>query len=295
MKKSSGKVASLLAVTAISMAVAAPASAIVVGGINFGVLGGSPSNIHLETTTLAQQIITGDGQNSLAYGVISTVNGASNYCGAGATNDCTLYYVANVQNSQNFSPSYVEFTQNDVAFYYDPNSSTNLLNQDSVANLAFITGLAANTGGNPWLSLTGHANLGGVADPAAVVNANGLLAGASLSFLGSGLLDVDTTPGTGLADVQAFWDANSIADAAGGFADVAFTSSANNLVLNPFDISNGLANSCGSETTVTGDWCFQGTINMRGQTVTDMPEPGLIALLGIGLLGMTAANRRKKF
>ncbi|PTQ92500.1 putative secreted protein with PEP-CTERM sorting signal [Nitrosomonas nitrosa] len=282
--KKSNMLASLLA--AMGIAIVTPASAVVIGGINFGALGGDPSRIHLETATLAQQIVTGDGQSSLAYGVISTVNGSSNYCGAAGDSSCSLYYVANFTGSQNFSSGYVEFTGATVDLYYSNQPQVNLLTFDnSPNNIDFIDDLT------PWVSFTGHAGLGDPASANAVLNAFGTFAGASLSFLGSGLLDV--VGGSGLPGVADFLNANTIADSLGGFADVAITSSANNLILNPNDISAGLTGSCGSATPQSGDWCFQGTANIRGNT--EIPEPSIIALLGIGLIGLTFASRRQRF
>ena len=60
---------------AAGIAAAAPASAVVIGGVDFGTLGGAPSRTHLETATLAQTFVNGNGQNATAYGFITTVNG----------------------------------------------------------------------------------------------------------------------------------------------------------------------------------------------------------------------------
>ena len=163
----------------------------------------------------------------------------------------------------------------------------NFLNQDSAANLAWITGLET------WLTLSGHNNLGGVADPSAVANGGGTLTGATLSGSSFGLLDVDPT-GPGNADVIAFLDGNAVADAAGGFADIAYTASFNNEVLNPFDELNGLATGCRTGTAAVGQWCYQGTANLRGDTVQPVPAPGPLALLAIGMLGLGLATRSRK-
>ena len=79
---------------AVGIAASAPASAVVIGGVDFGTLGGAPFRTHLETATLAQTFINGNGQNATAYGFITTVNGDTSYCADGSSN-CGLYYVAN--------------------------------------------------------------------------------------------------------------------------------------------------------------------------------------------------------
>lgn len=276
-------IATLLA--AAGIAASAPASAVVIGGVDFGTLGGAPSRTHLETATLAQTFVNGNGQSSTAYGFITTVNGDSTYCADGSGN-CGLYYIAQFNNSQNFSASYVEFTNATVSVFFSNSAPVNLLTQDSPTNIATIQGI---NGGNPWVTLTGHNNLGGVADPSAVLNGAGFLTGATLSGSGFGLFDVS---GPGLASVISYLDANLIADAAGNRTDIALTSSFNNFVLNQNDVDNGFANGCANGTAAAGAWCFQGTANLRGSTV--IPEPGMLALVGIGLLGFGAASRRRK-
>lgn len=270
---------------AIGIAASAPASAIIVGGIDFGVLGGDPTKTHIETATLAQTFINGNGQNASVYGYITTVNGDNTYCADGSGN-CGLFYTATFSGSQNFSSSYVEFTSATVSVFYSNVSPINLLNQDSPTNIATIQ---AFNGGNPWVTLTGHGNLGGIADPLAVVNGGGILTGASLSGTGFGLFDVT---GPGDASVISFLNANGVLDAAGGATDIVLTSSFNNTILNIFDQANGFANGCQDGTAVAGAWCFQGTSNIRGDT--QIPEPGILGLVGIGLLGLGAAARRRK-
>ncbi|NLD69504.1 MAG: hypothetical protein GX644_11910 [Limnobacter sp.] len=266
---------------AAGFAFAAPASAVVVGGIDFGTMGEAPTNTHLETATLAQTFIDGNGQNATAYGFITSVNGDTSYCANNGS--CGLFYVARFNNSQNFSDGYVEFTSSTIEVYFTDDSDVNLLSRNSPANIALIEAMT------PWATLTGHANLGGGAAADAVVNGTGVLTGSTLSGSGFGLLDVTG----GIDEVVAFLDADGIMDAAGGLADIAYTASFNNNVLNPFDESSGLAVGCRTGQAAVGAWCYQGTSNIRGDT-QQVPAPAPLALLAIGLLGVGVASRSRK-
>lgn len=276
---------------AVGIAASAPASAVVIGGVDFGALGGAPFRAHLETATLAQTLVTGNGQSAQSYGFITTVNGDSSYCADGSSN-CGLYYVATFSNSQNFSSTYVEFTNATVSVFFSSTSALNLLGQSSPTNLTTIQALNS---GNPWVTLTGHGNLGPhgdpaqLADPLAVLNADGRFTGQTLSGASFGLFDV---VGPGDVNVINYLNSDGILDNIGNTTDIALTSSFNNRVLNPFDVAAGLTTGCGNGTAASGAWCFQGTANLRGST--EIPEPSLLALVGIGLLGFGVASRRRK-
>lgn len=271
---------------AAAIAASTPASAIIVGGIDFGTLG---NTVNIETATLAETLVNGVGQNLQGYGVVSTVNGNSSYCAGGGP--CALYYYFTGYTVTAFNGSQVQFTGGNVQLYYSSSGPLNLLSQDSTANVAAITSLT------PWVDLTGHT----FADPVFALNAGmgltqtlngtGTLTGATLSESGQGLLDVNLG-GLGLASVGAYLNGNSIGDSLGGYADIAVTSSSNNFVLNPFDVSSGLASGCSTGNAAPGAWCLQGTLNTRGATV--IPEPATLALIGFGIFGLGLVRRRTK-
>ncbi len=259
------------AIAGLGLIASGSASAITVGGVNFGNTG---LVSHIETTTLAETIVNANGQQLYGYGVINTVNGLSGYAG---TNK--LYFVFDNYISNDVSFSTADFSGGSVRVYLMP--EVNLLDFSSETNFTSIDT------GTPWLTLAGHTLFPANATGPDTLRSTGAIVGAAISFTGSGLLDVVG----GLGDVVAFLDSNTRPDGAGGFADILINTSGSNDVLNANDDTSACTQG-GTPGTRATNWCVAGSADLRGATV--VPEPGVLALLGMGILGMGISLRKRK-
>lgn len=254
------------------------ASAVVVGGVDFGTLGALE---HIETSTLAETFVNGvldsngDTQVLRGYGQVNTVNGSQTYAGSNL-----LYYVFEYDVAE-FNPTSIGPTNgianfiNGQAVFYLGNVG-NLLDQDSDTNVANIESLGE------WATFSGHADFSGFD-----LLSGGQLNGSILDFSGGGLLDVESSSVAGVYD---FLNVDDISDGIGGFADLSLRSGSDNFVLNPHDNTTG----CSNGTAEIGQWCLAGSASFRGNTFTQVPEPSTIALLGLGLVGLGGTFRKQK-
>lgn len=259
------------AIAAFGLATSGAASAITVGGVNFGNTG---LLTHLETTTLAETIVNANGQELFGYGVINTVNGLSNYSAGNK-----LYFVFDNYISNDVTATTADFSGGTVRVYLKP--EFNLLDFDSETNFTSIDS------GSAWLTLSGHTIFPANATGPDTLRSTGAIVGAAISFTGSGLLDVSG----GLGDVVAFLDTDTRPDGAGGFADILINTSGSNDVLNANDNTTACTQG-GTPGTRATNWCVAGSADLRG--ATHVPEPGVLALVGLGLLGMGVSLRKRK-
>ena len=133
-------------IAVLGTALAGSASAITVGGVDFG----SPGNAHLETTTLSETWVDTPGQTLTGYGQVNTVNGNLVYAG---TDRLYFTFTYNVLSFDALAGT-ATFDNGVVNVYML--STFNAQGQSSVANMTQIQG------GTPWATFDGHP-LSGVA------------------------------------------------------------------------------------------------------------------------------------
>lgn len=247
---------------------ATQASTINVGGVNWDPE--SSLDFNGVSATLIQNISTTTGGVS-GYGVVTTLNGQgqSLFCpgcqlsftfgGFQPVGGPSVLPVAGLTGQQiNYSGGWMKLFvdhNNDISNVNDPNSLT-----------------AANTSnGKLWLDLVAH-SINGVSFTG--INATSQVFNTIVgSLIGAGQFDVLRTEGTAWAN----FDTNTRQ----GGSDLAFTTSFSNLSYTTLGTG---ANAIRIPTTSFGSGTF------TGDTI---PTPSSLAVLGLGLIGLVGAARRK--
>lgn len=263
-KKSFGiAVATALALGASGAALATP---IDVNGVHWD--SSSKFDLTVQSLNLRETQVTDVGDVLHGYGQIGSINGNNGFCTGCDLTFTFTYTVDSITGNQ------VVFNMGSFQFYTQAAGSYDQGNPTSV-------------GGTPWLTLTGHtAPFVGYADPNGQLYAtvSGTVSNPQAGSSGFGLVDATAGP------AMMYVDSNSVPDGIGGWADFSLSSSfqyfpARGCASAP---TTGLDNVC--------SYPIEGNGSLIGRSVTSVPEPGEIGLLGLGLgaLGLLIRRRRKE-
>lgn len=267
------KIAKLTAAVAVALASqTASAGFVNIGGLNV------PNNTSIQVASVYENIVTTVGQELKGYGEITQIGGFN--IGALCAG-CELTFVFDQYIVSSIGAGAVRFTGGRVQLYLGFGAANDFNPNISGSSAADIT---AATNGTKFLSLKGHDidALGNTLESFAVA---GSLLTPTFRFFGGGLWDVDLT-GVGIGNGNFNTD-SFLASFGGPTADLEFTTSGSTSVVpHPTECVPTT-----QQPIPTGASCVAGSADIRANVI---PEPGTLALAGLGLLGLGLGAKRRK-
>ena len=237
-----------------------------------------PGDTNFQVAAVYENIVTSVGQELKGYGELTQINGQpiSNLC-----TNCELTFVFDNYFVSSITGTNAAFTGGRVSIYLGFGANNDFNPFLSASSAADIT---AATNGALFLTLKGHDIDAGGVTLNSVVSSGNLLTPA-FRFNGGGLWDVDMT-GLGLANGN--FNTDTFAAAFGSpKADFSFnTSGDTNFVPHPGECQPGPQGQPSN-----GASCVAGSADIRGYVI---PEPGTLALAGLGLMGLGFGAKRRK-
>lgn len=211
------------------------------------------------TSSLYELPVTTIGAELTGYGVIEKINGLDNFCAG-----CELTFTFSGYKLQSYTPFVSPINPGSFTF------SGGLFNFYVSAVNAVAGNVSTYNDGSLWLSLAGS-DLGGALGGITLFGKGGVPSAGSITGSGTGYLDVVG------GDAAAHFDTNSQGFGGPGNADLVYTSSFNPIPKGP--LADGMTH--------------LGTAAISGDSI-NIPEPGVLALLGLGFAGLGFARRNKK-
>jgi len=206
------------------------------------------------TSSLYELPVTTIGAELTGYGVIEKINGLDNFCAG-----CELTFTFDSYFLQSYTPFVSPLNPGSFTF------SGGLFNFYVSSVNALAGDVTTYNDGALWLTLAGS-DLGGLLGGITLFGNGGLPASGSITGSGTGYLDAIG----GLA--LPYFDTNTVFG-----SDLVYSSSFNPIPDGPLD--DGMTH--------------LGTAAITGDSA-NIPEPGVLALLGLGFAGMGFARRNKK-